>query len=248
MSGVTVQRYAGFMSQHSPARLRSDLARLERETEQYLSTVESFHDSEFTRPSLCEGWNRAQVVAHVAVVCRRLVRLIDWAETGDEQRPYDSPEERAALIAETAALEPAELRREARAAVRFFLDNAERLSSELAVDHVALGPKIFAPHQLPGVLVAEIILHHADLDTQWEIEEADPDSVLDALEAAVRTMQVKEAPGMTIVTDERDEWVIGDGGLRVEGDRESVLAWLARGDASSIYLPNGVAAPELPTW
>ena len=72
--------------------------------------------------------------------------------------------------------------------------------------------------------------------------------VLDALEAAVRTMQVKDAPGMTIVTDERDEWVIGDGALRVEGDREGILPWLARGDAENIYLPEGAQAPQLPTW
>lgn len=236
------------MSQHSAARMQSVLSRLERESEQYLSTVESFHDDEFPHPSLCDGWTRADVVAHVAVLCRRLVRLIDWAQTGTEAKPYDSPEERAALIADVAALPPAELRTEARAAVQFFLGNAQRLSGQLATDEIAIGPKTFAPHELPSVLVAEIVLHHADLDTQWEIEEADPDSVLDALEAAVRTMKVKDGPGMTIVTDERDEWVIGDGALRVEGDREGMLAWLARGDSSHIYLPDGVEAPQLPTW
>lgn len=248
MFDITVGGYPGSMSQHSNARLQSDLSRLERETEQYLSTVESFHDDEFTEPSLCEGWSRADVVAHVAVVSRRLVRLIDWAQTGTEQAPYDSQEERSALIAETAGLPAAQLKVEARAAIRHFLDNAQRLTGTLTVDQLALGPKTFAPHQLPGVMVAEIILHHADLDTQWEIEEADPDSVLDALEAAVRTMQVKDAPGMTIVTDERDEWVIGDGALRVEGDREGILPWLARGDAENIYLPEGAQAPQLPTW
>lgn len=236
------------MSQHSPARLQSDLARLEREAEQYLSTVESFHDDEFDRPSLCDGWSRADVIAHVAVLNRRLVRLIDWAESGREQKPYDSPEERAALIEEMAAKPRADLKTEARASVRFFLDNARRLTGELAVDEIKIGPKTFAPAALASVLVAETIIHHADLDTQWEIEEADPDSVLDAVESAVRTMRVKEAPGMTIVTDERDEWVIGDGALRVEGDREGILAWLARGDASEIYLPEGVEAPSLPSW
>lgn len=236
------------MSEHSPARLQSDLARLSREVEQYLSTVESFHDDEFDRASLCEDWTRADVVAHVAVLSRRLVRLIDWAETGDEQKPYDSPEERAALIAETAALPRTELKVEARAAAQFFLENGQRLRGDLAAQEIAIGPKTFAATSLPAVLIAEIVVHHADLDTQWEVEEADPDSLLNAVESAVRTMRVKEAPGMTIVTDERDEWVIGDGALRVEGDREGVLAWLARGDDSAIYLPEGAVAPELPRW
>ena len=39
---------------------------------------------------------------------------------------------------------------------------------------------------------------------------------------------------MTLVTEERDEWVIGDGGLRVVSDREGLLQWLARGDAEHI--------------
>jgi maleylpyruvate isomerase len=84
--------------------------------------------------------------------------------------------------------------------------------------------------------IAEVVVHHHDLDTAWTIEEADPDSVLNALEAAVRAMRAKGAPGMTLVTGERDEWVIGDGALRVSSDREGLLEWLARGVADTLKL------------
>ena len=87
---------------------------------------------------------------------------------------------------------------------------------------------------LVALRISEVVVHHADLDTAWTIEEADPDSLLNAVEAAVRAMRVREAPGMTLVTEERDEWVIGDGALRVESDREGLLDWLARGETEGV--------------
>ena len=79
--------------------------------------------------------------------------------------------------------------------------------------------------------------------------EADPDSLLNAVTAGVLNLSVKDSPGLTIVTDEGDEWVVGDGSLRVEGDREGILDWLSRGRTEGIYLPEGVdEAPELPAW
>jgi len=51
---------------------------------------------------------------------------------------------------------------------------------------------------------------------------------------------------MTLVTEERDEWIIGDGGLRIESDREGLLKWLARGDAEDIEAAGPV--PALPAW
>ena len=88
----------------NPARVRSDVSLLGRESEQYLSTVESFHDDEFDKPSHCEGWKRAQVVAHVAVAARRLTRLLDWAQTGEEQQLFESKDERTELLEQLRAL------------------------------------------------------------------------------------------------------------------------------------------------
>jgi len=94
--------------------------------------------------------------------------------------------------------------------------------------------------------IAEVVVHHHDLDTAWTIEEADPDSLLNALDSVVGTLRTKDAPGMTLVTEEGDEWVIGDGGLRVESDREGLLQWLSRGDAEHIQAAGPL--PVLPSW
>jgi maleylpyruvate isomerase len=212
----------------------------------FLATVESLADDEMTAPSLCEGWTRADVIAHVASSGRALVKLIDWAASGEERPLYASRDARSREIAALAALPRKELVGELRASARNFAQQAERLSGELAAPQVQLNGKALAATSIVALRIAEVVVHHHDLDTAWTIEEADPDSLLNALEAVVRSLRTKASPGMTLVTEERDEWVIGDGGLRVVSDREGLLQWLARGDAEHIDVDGPV--PELPSW
>ncbi|MCI9888275.1 maleylpyruvate isomerase family mycothiol-dependent enzyme [Micrococcales bacterium 31B] len=228
------------------ARLHSDLARLARETDMLMATVESLADNEMTAPSLCQGWTRADVIAHLASNGRTLVKLIDWAVTGEEQQLYASSEARVREIAQLASLPRLELLAALREAAEYFAENATRLSGDLTVDVVNIHGKQIPATEIVGLRVAEIVVHHHDLDTAWTIEEADPDSVLNALEAAVRTMRAKDAPGLTLVTEERDEWVIGDGALRVFSDREGMLEWLARGETAHVEAEGEL--PTLPAW
>jgi maleylpyruvate isomerase len=230
----------------NPARLYSDLSRLGRETDMFMATVESLADDEMTVPSLCEGWSRADVIAHVASSGRALVKLIDWATSGVERPLYASREARSEEIAALAALPREELIREVRESARNFAEQAQRLSGELAATEVQVSGKTVPATSIVALRIAEVVVHHHDLDTAWTIEEADPDSLLNALEAVVRSLRAKGAPGMTLVTEERDEWVIGDGGLRVTSDREGLLQWLARGDAEHVDFDGPV--PALPTW
>jgi len=230
----------------NPARLHSDLSRLGRETDMFLATIESLSDDEMAAPSLCGGWTRAHVIAHIASNGRALVKLIDWAVTGQEQAPYASTEARNEEIAELAALPRKELVEKVRETAAYFAEQAQRLTGELAVEEVHLHGKQIPATSIVALRIAEVVVHHHDLDTAWTIEEADPDSLLNALEAAVRTMRAKGAPGMTLVTEERDEWVIGDGALRVESDREGLLEWLARGEADNVEADGPL--PALPSW
>lgn len=227
-------------------RLHSDLSRLRRETSMMLATIETLSDDEMTAPSLCENWSRADVIAHLASNGRTLVKLIDWATTGTEQQLYASPEARNEEIAALAALPRVELIENFRQAAEYFAEQTERLSGDLAVDEVNLHGKIIPATSIIALRIAEIVVHHHDLDTAWTIEEADPDSQLNAVEAAVRTMRAKDAPGMTLVTEEGDEWVIGNGDLRVRSDREGMIEWLARGQGR--YIEADGPLPVLPTW
>ncbi|XKH52404.1 maleylpyruvate isomerase family mycothiol-dependent enzyme [Citricoccus nitrophenolicus] len=230
----------------NPARLHSDQSRLARETAMLLATVDSLSEDELTAPSLCEGWSRADVVAHLASNARALVRMVDWAVTGEEQQIYPSREARSEEIARIAGLPPAELVAELSGASRTFAEQAERLAGEIRAAEVRIGEMPVPATSLVAVRISEVVVHHADLDTAWTIEEADPDSLLNAVEAAVRAMRVRNAPGLTLKTEERDEWVIGDGALAVESDREGLLAWLARGETDGVEAEGPL--PELPAW
>jgi maleylpyruvate isomerase len=229
-----------------PARLHSDLSRLGRESDMFLATVESLVDDEMTAPSRCEGWTRADVIAHVASSGRALVKLIDWATSGEERPLYASRDARSEEIAALAALPRQELLGELRDSARNFAEQAQRLGGELAAPEVQLNGKALPATSIVALRIAEVVVHHHDLDTAWTIEEADPDSLLNALEAVVRSLRAKGSPGMTLVTEERDEWVIGDGSLRVVSDREGLLEWLARGDTEHIDVDGPL--PVLPSW
>ncbi|RWZ83065.1 maleylpyruvate isomerase family mycothiol-dependent enzyme [Glutamicibacter sp. HZAU] len=228
------------------ARLHSDLSRLSRETAMMSATIETLSTEEMAAASLCEGWSRAHVIAHLASNGRSLVKLIDWATSGEPQELYASRAARDAEINELAALPREELVKKFQDAAAYFAEQCERLSGDLAVEEVDLHGKIIPATSIVALRIAEVVIHHHDLDTAWTIEEADPDSQENAVEAAVRTMRVKNAPGMTLVTEEGDEWVIGDGALKVRSDREGLIEWLARGQARHIEADGPI--PELPAW
>ncbi len=230
----------------NPARLHSDLSRLGRETNMFLATVASLFDDEMAAPSLCEGWTRTEVIGHVASNGRAMVNLIDWAVSGEERPMYASKEARAESIADLAALPRQELIAEVQASAAHFAEQVQRLSGELAAPELTVGGKDIPATSVVALRIAEVVVHHHDLDTAWTIEEADPDSLLNALEAAVRTLRAKDAPGMTLTTEERDEWVIGDGALHVTSDREGLLQWLARGDDEHVEADGPL--PVLPAW
>ncbi|MET0871151.1 MAG: maleylpyruvate isomerase family mycothiol-dependent enzyme [Paeniglutamicibacter terrestris] len=228
------------------ARLHSDLSRLSRETGMMLATIDTLSDDEMAAPSLCEGWSRADVIAHLASNGRTLVKLIDWATSGEPQQLYASPEARTEEIAALAALPREELIARFRESAQFFAEQSDRLTGDLAIDEVDLHGKVIPATSIVALRISEIVVHHHDLDTAWTIAEADPDSQLNAVEAAVRTMRAKGAPGMSIVTEEGDEWVIGDGALHVKSDREGLIEWLARGQAR--YIEADGPLPVLPAW
>jgi maleylpyruvate isomerase len=233
----------------NPARLHSDLSRLGRETDMFLATVSSLSDEELAAPSLCEGWTRAHVIAHVASSGRALIGLIDWATSGEERRLYASPEARSEAIAALAALPREELLAELRDSAATFAGEAQRLTGELAAPEVKVGGRDLPATSIVALRIAEVVVHHHDLKTAWTIEEADPDSLLNAIEAVVRALRAKGAPGMTLITEERDEWVIGDGALRVESDREGLLPWLAGRNTQHVdHIEADGPLPRLPSW
>lgn len=213
------------------AYMPADLNRLERETGMVMATVESLSDAEMAAPSLAEGWSRAHVVAHLIGNARALGRLIDWAVTGTEQAMYSSKEDRDAEIAELAALPPADLKKKLREANAEFRATADQLrTAKLAAEEVQMPQGPVNAYLLPAYRISEILVHHLDLDTLWELHEGDIDALEDALDLAVsRIQQRDDYPGLQIETDEGESYTVGDGATSMKGGRDAILGWITRG-------------------
>lgn len=94
---------------------------------------------------------------------------------------------------------------------------------------------------------AETALAHEDLLSARPIEEADPDSVLYAVDAMLQRLQHTDTmPTLTIETEEGDRWPLADGGPRVYGDREDLALRLSRGESGNLSFEKLISAP--PAW
>jgi maleylpyruvate isomerase len=228
------------------AHLPGDLNRLGRETDMLLATVDSFADEEFAVPSKRDGWTRAHVVAHLAAGADAMSNLIAWSTTGVETPAYASRAARDAGIDALAAKPPAELKAALHTAAKNFAQRAAALAHDVKVQTVTTSDgTAITPYALPAWRIAEVVVHHDDLDTVWGLEEADIDALEDSLEVVVeRASTMADFPGLTIETDERDSYVIGDGATTVKGGRDAVIGWLASGSTDGLRHQHEL--PELP--
>lgn len=228
----------------------ADLKRLQRETDMLLANVASFTDEEIGRPSQCAGWTRGHVITHLARSAESLTRLLDNALTGGNEPMYASVEQRNADIEAGASRPAKEQLADLQQAHAAFMERAQALiNSPDAAEVVELRGRTFQSHALPNLRCSEVVIHHQDLDSTFELHEADPDSQLDALNSVVWSLQGKpEAPGLTVTTYEGDELVIGDGSTTVIGERDGVVDWLARGRTERVRTTDGSPLPEVPVW
>ncbi len=228
--------------------LTSDLNVLQRESGMAMATIASLTDDELAKPTHCEGWTRAHLIAHLALDADAMAHLVTWAVTGQETPAYESREKRDAGIEATAGLS-AELVKTLEQAEARLLEAFRSLRDGVQVETVSTpfsgDVNVFS---LPVLRTTEIIVHHDDLDTTWEWHEADPDATVDAIEVCVHRLQEHpDSPGLQIVALEGEEWTVGDGSHRIEGYYEALLPFLAREQVEEGLRHEG-DLPRLPPW
>jgi maleylpyruvate isomerase len=229
--------------------LTSDLGVMERESAMAMATISSLTDDEMRKPSACDGWTRAHVVAHLALGADAITNLATWAVTGRETSSYASREAREADIEATARRSAAELTAALGEADARLVEALRGLQDGVQVETVPTlffgDVNVFA---LPALRTTELIVHHDDLDTTWEWHEAATDAIVDAIEVCVGRLRANpDGPGLRIVAREGEEWTVGDGSCRVVGYYEALLPWLARGQVDAGLQHDG-ELPSLPPW
>lgn len=215
-------------------RFYSDVSRLGRETEMLDAVVLALSDELLQRPA-------ANDQTQYDVLVKVINRGYGLADVMNAQTGHNPNYQRAEVV------EPDQVIHAYRAAHQQFMAAAALLPAmptDTTITHgaVTLRPGDVVPHR-----IAEIVLAHEDLLSAWSIEEADPDSVLDAIEAMLRRLQqIDKMPELTIETEEGDQWVLAGGGPRVYGDRENLALWLSRGEEGDLEFEQTMTAP--PVW
>lgn len=215
-------------------RLYSDVSRLGRETEMLDAVVIMLSDELLQR----QAANGASQYDIILKLIHKGFALVDAVNEATGHAPhYQRPE----------TIELSNITTVFREVHQQFVAAASLLPT-LPVDaEIKQGDVMLYPGQVVPQRIAEVVLTHEDLLSAWSIEEADPDSVLDAIEAMLRRMeQNAQTPGVTIATEEGDSWILSGGGPRVFGDRENVAVWLSRGETGDLEFEQPI--DRLPIW
>lgn len=252
--------------------VRDTLALVDTETEALLQTVTAMSEEQLTGPSLCQGWTRAHVLTHVARNADSLVNLVRWADDGQERPAYRSQEARDEAIATGADRPIAEILDDLRISAATFRQACEVLAGSAAEATVRTrtGTEVSGA-QLPALRLAEVVIHHVDLDLGYTFEDADPDWVWRTLTRGVRQWEPADPPHLVLRPEGHEELILGAGVATgaepqvvrgaepgvvsgaagaepqvVSGTPGALLLWLTRGVARN--LRSDARLPVPPPW
>ncbi|CAN7405042.1 maleylpyruvate isomerase family mycothiol-dependent enzyme [Terrabacter sp. LjRoot27] len=217
------------------------------ETDRVASTAASFRNDAVLAPSLCAGWSRGHVLAHLARNADALVRVCDVALTGTADTMYDDTESRDADIEQGARRSAHDHATDIRDTAARLAERLEALRPEHADVRVERTPGGFPipVGMVPFMRLREVVYHHVDLDAGYTFASAPTEvASLFLRDAANRLAHDDAPPSLHIVTTEGDEHVVGDGATRVTGSVADVLLWLARGRTDGVTFDGPV--PTLP--
>ena len=217
------------------------------ETDRLVSTALALHDPDGEAPSLCEGWSRGHVLAHIARNADALTRVCDVALTGVPGTMYDAVASRDADIERDAGRPLAEHVADLRESAQRLADRLAQLRPEHSEVRVERTPGGFpvAVGLVPFMRLREVVFHHVDLDAGYTFASTPAEVVsLFVRDAVNRLAHADAPPSLRIRTSEGDEHTVGDGGTLVTGAGADVLAWLARGSTDGVAFDGPV--PTLP--
>lgn len=232
--------------------LRDRLREIDSAGRRLRRTVESLDAPSLARPSLCEGWSRGHVLAHVALNAHSLVNLVEWARTGVETPQYAGRAERAGDIERFSGRSKAEHLAALADGAAALAAAAEALPLDRWAFHVrGIGGDPQPVSRFLFGRLREVEVHHVDLASSYGPADWEDSFVRRALEEAPDRLAPGTAPGFTAVaTDLGESLSIGGDAARVtvEGPARHLLAWLlGRSDGTGLD-SGGAPLPRVPPW
>nr|WP_051160885.1 maleylpyruvate isomerase family mycothiol-dependent enzyme [Nocardia transvalensis] len=218
-------------------------------TGRLLGALETLTDGDVPAPSLCAGWSRGHVLAHLARNADGLVNLLLWARTGIETPQYASQFLRDADIDLGAPRPITEQLDDLRAASDRWLALARAMPADRWPTPVRTrqGRELPAT-EIPWLRLRELEIHHVDLAIGYEPADWPADFVARLLPEVVEGMHSAAGPASFTVstTDTGFTSTIGAAPTAtVSGPAALVTAWLiGRSDGAGLT----GELPELPDW
>ena len=216
-----------------------------------LQTLASLAEDDLSAPSLCEGWTRGHVLAHVALNAHSLVNLMDWARTGTVTPQYASWEERDADIERFSERTKDEHVAALQAAGAAFAEAALAVPLErwdVPVHGIGGSPQP-AGTFLFGRL-REVEIHHVDLAAGYGAADWDAAFVRRVLEEVPERLGSGVSTPFTVEAQDLGlSFQVGDAApsVHVKGAGHAVLAWLlGRSDGSDLEGTGDL--PAVPSW
>jgi maleylpyruvate isomerase len=229
------------------------IADLADETDKLCSSINRLDDHNAqAQASRLPGWSRAHVVVHLARNADGLRSLLLSARTETPLRMYASPRTRSADI-DTGVTRGADvIVADALESATRFLVEASAMPTEAWRANVAFNsgqpnaPVVIAPRLLE-LRLAEVVIHHVDLDVDYGFADVPERLLLWFLEQFVAHRE-RQGVSLTIQVDGSKQLATagnGDGPV-VEGELAALVAWLA--GRSQLGLRCDQALPELPSF
>jgi uncharacterized protein (TIGR03083 family) len=193
-------------------------------TERVLRSIASLTDGEAHEPSRLPGWNRAEVITHLARNADGIRNMVECATRGEVGAMYPSVEARASGINAGRGASASALRADLRAAADRLHDAFESLPDD-AWDREGAAAVKRTMRDLPWVRWREVEVHHVDLDREYEASDWPVSFVAGALREifstfdrrAISTRPLLDVDYRIVTTDHERAWRV-----KLRGDAVAV--------------------------
>jgi maleylpyruvate isomerase len=215
--------------------------------EQHLATaIGRLVEEDFDGPSLLPGWDRRDVLAHLARNADAMVNLLTWARTGVETPAYPSDEDRDEQIRQTAEQMPPELKADVLAGTARLAEAVR----EMTPHAWAASVRARQGHEISGADVIwmrcrEVYVHSVDLNSGVEFGDIPADVLAGIVDEVFRAWDRQDTTPDVVVFASDGEW--GTGSLAVSGSLPEVAAWLSGRSTGGGLRADG-PLPTLPPW
>jgi maleylpyruvate isomerase len=229
------------------------LGELRSATDRLLENIAGLTDKAAAAPSLLPDWTRGHVLTHLARNAEGGTRLLGWARTGVPSYEYVSLDARAAAIDAGAGRPAAVVIEDVRRTAAAFAAAAADMPAEAwqRLVRYTAGQEPRAEVIVPSRL-AEVLIHHVDLDLGFEPADWPLAFVQDSLSRMVAGLSARDdVVAMHLAgLDTGRTFAVGAAdaaSVSVRGPEHALLAWLlGRSQGASLHPEPDATLPAIP--